>query len=265
MTGLAQLAVLSLFAGIGGLDLGLERAGMRVVGQVEKDPFCRSVLSRHWPEAPCHDDVLTFTDWWQSQPRPAVDVVAGGFPCQPFSLAGKLLGTADPRWLWPAMAAVVRVVRPRYVLVENVAALVADGRAFGTVLADLAALGFDAQWAVLHATEFGAPTPRERVYLLAHPPSIHGQPRPVLGQSRTGGTPLAAGGLSGLPAPERRRAARAWLARQPRVDRLVDGIPHQVDRLRVIGNAVIPAIAQHLGALIVDHHHRYQSDRGIAA
>ncbi len=78
MTG---LNVLSLFAGIGGLDLGLERAGMRVVGQVEIDPFCRSVLARHWPEVPCHDDVRTAASWWRSRRRPAVHVVAGGFPC----------------------------------------------------------------------------------------------------------------------------------------------------------------------------------------
>lgn len=245
--------VLSLFAGIGGLDLGLERAGMRVIGQVEKDPFCQRVLARHWPEVPRHDDVLTVPDWWQAQHRPRVDVVAGGFPCQPFSLAGKLLGIGDPRWLWPAMAAVIRLVRPRYVLVENVAALVADPRAFGAVLGDLAACGFDAEWTVLYATEFGAPTPRERVYLLAHPPGVDGQPRPVLGTGRAGRAPLTTGGLSGLPVPERRRTARAWLARQPRLDRLVDGVPHQVDRLRVIGNTVIPAIAEHLGHLITAH------------
>lgn len=247
------LNYLSLFSGIGGIDLGLDRAGMRCVGQVEIDPYCQRVLARHWTEVPRHDDVHTAIGWWRSQPRPAVDLVAGGFPCQPFSLAGKQLGTSDPRWLWPAMFAVIRVVRPRYVLVENVSALVADRNAFGRVLGDLASLGFDAEWAVLHAADFGAPTPRERVYVLAYTAGVDGQPRGVLGESGGRRSPLATGGLSGLALPERRRSARQWLAAQPRVDRLVDGVPHQVDRLRVIGNAVVPQVSEHLGRLIVDH------------
>lgn len=128
--------VLSLFAGIGGIELGLERAGMTTVGQVETDPYCQQVLAQHWPEVPRHDDVRTTVKWWQSEPRPRVDLVCGGFPCQPFSLAGKQLGTSDERWMWPAMAGVIRGVRSRYVLVENVSSLVRDGLAFGQVLAD---------------------------------------------------------------------------------------------------------------------------------
>ncbi|WP_020664083.1 DNA cytosine methyltransferase [Amycolatopsis benzoatilytica] len=260
------LNVLSLFAGIGGLDLGLERAGLATVGQVELDPFCRTVLARHFPEVPRHDDVRTTPAWWRSRPRPRVHVVAGGFPCQPFSNAGRMLGIADPRWMWPAMAAVVRLLRPDYVLVENVAALVRDADAFGIVLGDLAALGFDAEWALLHASAFGAPTPRERLYLLAYPPSVDGQPRDLLEPGRIGGSPLAAGGLPGLPAHQLRRAARDWLAREPRVDRLVDGVPDQVDRLRAIGNAVVPAVAQHLGQLILaDHAVRVPAAAPVAA
>ena len=243
-------SVLSLFTGIGGLDLGLERAGLTTVGQVEIDPYCRAVLARHFPEVPRHDDVRTTIAWWQSQPRPRVHVVAGGFPCQPFSLAGRQLGTADPRWMWPAMAAVIRALRPRYVLLENVPALLGHADAFGSVLGDLAEGGFDAEWAVLPATAFGAPTPRERLYLLAHPASVDGGSRDLLESGGVGGSPLAAGGLSGPPAHQLRRQARAWLAREPRVDRLADGIPHQVDRLRVIGNAVVPQVAEHIGRLI---------------
>lgn len=253
MTSTTQLRALSLFAGIGGLDLGLERAGMTVVGQVEIDPFCRRVLARHWPEVARHDDVRTTVQWWRSQQRPRVDIIAGGFPCQPFSDAGLHLGIADERWMWPAMAEVVRHLRPRYVLVENVAALVRDADAFGIVLGDLATLGFDAEWSVLFASEFGAPTPRERVYLLAYPPSVDGQPRHLLEPRGSREAPVTVGGLSGLPTHQRRRAAREWLAREPRVDRLVDGIPHQVDRLRVIGNTVVPAVAEHLGRLITTH------------
>lgn len=249
-----MLNVLSLFAGIGGLELGLERAGMTAVGQVELDPYCQRVLAQHWPEVPRHDDVLTFPDWWifgnYPAPRPCVDVVCAGFPCQPFSLAGKQLGTSDERWMWPATAAAIRAVRPVYVLLENVSALVRDSRAFGTVLADLHTLGFDAEWATLPASDFGAPTPRERVLVLAYPTSVDGIARSRLVARRDGESPIAARGLRSLDVAARRQAAREWLAAEPRVDRLVDGVPNQSHRLRCAGNAVVPAVAEHVGRLI---------------
>lgn len=254
--------VLSLFSGIGGIELGLERAGMTTVGQVEINPFCQRVLAHHWPEVPRHDDVRTAPAWWASEPRPPVHVVAGGFPCQPFSLAGKQLGIADERWMWPAMADVVRHVRPDYVLMENVGDLVRDGDAFGWLLGDLADCGFDAEWRVLSAPQFGAPqAARERVLLVAHSKGLNGQSRGgvVAGGERR--SPLAAGGLSGLPLAARERAAREWLEAEPRVDRLVDGVPSQVDQLAAYGNAVIPAVAEHLGRLIVED----ARARGVAA
>lgn len=114
---MTELNVLSLFAGIGGLELGLERAGMTTVGQVELDPFCRQVLAKHWPEVPRHDDVRTAVQWWRGEARPRVDVVCGGFPCQPVSLMGKRKAQDDARWGWPWFADVVRGLRPRYVVV----------------------------------------------------------------------------------------------------------------------------------------------------
>jgi DNA (cytosine-5)-methyltransferase 1 len=254
--------VLSLFAGIGGIELGLERAGMTTVGQVELNPFCQRVLAHHWPEVPRHDDVRTAPAWWASAPRPRVHVVAGGFPCQPFSLAGKQLGIADERWMWPAMADVVRHVGPDYVFVENVENLVRDGDAFGWVLGDLADLGFDAEWRVLSAPQFGTPqAARERVYLVAHSQGVDGQSRDRVGAGGVGRSPLAAGGLSGLPVAARERVAREWLEAEPRVDRLVDGVPDQVDQLAAYGNAVIPAAAEHIGRLIMQDAHA----RGVAA
>lgn len=245
--------VLSLFSGIGGIELGLERAGMTTVGQVEINPFCQRVLAHHWPEVPRHDDVRTTNTWWDAAPRPSVHVVAGGFPCQPFSLSGKQLGIADERWMWPAMADVVRHVRPDYVLVENVGDLVRDDDAFGWVLGDLAALGFDAEWSVLSAFQFGAPqAKRERVYLVAYAPGGDGDARDRVGQGGGRGAPFAAGRLSGLPVAARRESARAWLEAQPDVDLLVDGLPGRVDELAAYGNAVIPAAAEHLGRLIVE-------------
>lgn len=243
--------VLSLFAGIGGIELGLERAGMTTVGQVEIDPYCTRVLANHWPEVARHDDVSTTPKWWSSKPRPPVDVVCGGFPCQPFSLAGRQLGTADERWMWPAFRDVVRAVRPRYVLVENVAALVRDTRAFGTVLADLHHLGFDAEWATVRASDHGAPHNRQRVFIVAHPAGVDGQARVGMESHRSGNTLLAVRGIPGLPVHERRRSADQWMEREPRVDRLVDGVPHRMDRLRTAGNAVVPVVAEHFGRLIM--------------
>ena len=237
--------VLSLFAGIGGLELGLERAGMTVVGQVELDPFARSVLATHWPEVPRHDDVRTAVPWWTGADRPRVDLVCGGFPCQPFSTAGRRRGVADARWGWPWMADVVRAVGPRVVVVENVAALHRDGDAFGWVLADLAALGFDAEWGVLSACAVGAPHTRERLFVVAHTPGRDGELPLHLPASVPGGRPRAgtAGGDAG---------GDRWLP-EPAVGRVAHGAAKRVvaPHLRALGNAVVPAVAEHIGRRIL--------------
>lgn len=241
-----SLNVLSLFAGIGGLELGLERAGMTTVGQVELDPFCQRVLARHWPEVPRHDDVRTAPEWWGAEPRPRVDVVCGGFPCQPFSTAGLRRGTADERWGWPWMAAVVRAVRPSYVVVENVANLLRDSDAFGWLLADLAELGFDAEWSVLRASDVAAPHRRERLYLVAYPSVGHESDQ----GAAAGTTPSwREPGGSGLSPNGRAR----WLP-EPAVDRVAHGLPSGMVRapLHALGNAVVPAVAEHIGRLIVE-------------
>lgn len=240
--------VLSLFAGIGGLELGLEAAGMTVVGQVERDPYCLQVLTEHWPEVPKHDDVCTAVEWWGSAVRPPVHVVAGGFPCQPFSSSGLRRGISDERWLWWAMRDVIRAVRPRYVVVENVAALLRDADAFGTVLADLHDLGFDAEWSVVPACALGAPHTRERLLVVAYAPSGH-----VADQ---GQSPQSARGLRREPRRGRgpiRRAVR-WLP-EPAVDRVADGVPTQLvcDPLHALGNAVVPVVGQLAGELVMGH------------
>lgn len=147
--------------------------------------------------------------------------------------------------LWGAMLDTIRHIRPRYVLVENVSALVVRG--LDTVLADLAAIGFDAEWATLRASDFGAPHNRERIYILAYPAGGDRQSWNLLGESGERRPPLAARRLSGLDACERRRQAAAWLERQPDVGRLVDGIPYRMERLTALGNAVVPAVSEHIG------------------
>jgi DNA (cytosine-5)-methyltransferase 1 len=243
----ADLTYLSLFSGIGGLDLGLDRAGWTCVGQVELDAWCRSVLENQWPEAPKHDDVRTAPEWWTAQPRPAVRMVAGGFPCQPFSTAGLGLGTGDPRWGWPWFRAVVRAVRPDYVLVENVAALLDDADAFGWLLGDLAADGFDADWTVLSACSVGAPHTRERLFLVAHPAGGDGQHDLQVPAAVATGRPEP-GGAGGTSWPA------GWLP-EPDVGRMADGVPKPLvaPQLRGLGNAVVPDVGELVGRLIREH------------
>jgi DNA (cytosine-5)-methyltransferase 1 len=238
--------VLSLFSGIGGLELGLERAGMTVVGQVEIDPFCRQVLAKHWPEVPRHDDVRTAVEWWLGGDRPAVDVVAGGFPCQPFSVAASKWRkrTADERWGWPWMEEVIRVLRPTFVIVENVPALVADRSAFGAVLGDLVELGFDGEWGMVSACAMGAPHVRQRLFLVAYTDRVA---RLLAGQELV--RPPTVSGLRLDRVHDDRRGCH-WLA-EPGLDRVVDGFPDGVDRLRALGNAVVPQVAEHIGRLVM--------------
>lgn len=235
-----SLNVLSLFAGIGGLELGLERAGMNIVGQVELDEFCRSVLQKHWPTVPKHDDVRTAAQWWESEPRPDVDLICGGFPCQPFSIAGRQRGLADERWGWPWMRDVIDAVRPRYVLIENVAALLRDIEAFPIILSDLSDLGFDADWDVVSACALGSPHRRRRLFVMAHARSAGLQ---GLHETRRG--------IDLQPAPPAVR--RNW-APEPPLARVADGIPRRLVRndIQALGNAVVPQVAEHIGRRLLE-------------
>jgi DNA (cytosine-5)-methyltransferase 1 len=233
---------LSLFSGIGGLDLGLDRAGMTCVGQVEISRWCRRVLSRHWPEVPRHDDVRTAPRWWASQPRPTVDLVAGGFPCQPFSHSGKLLGVADERWGWPWFLDVVDALEAPWILFENVRGLLRDAEAFGRILGDLSDRGFDAQWSLVSACSVGAPHVRRRLFLLANAP----------GRGRGGRGLAESGEASGWPEPT---GSGRWEF-EPDVGRVAHGVPERVDRIRGLGNAVVPAVAEQVGRIILQSRER---------
>jgi DNA (cytosine-5)-methyltransferase 1 len=159
------MTVGSLFSGIGGFDLGLERAGMTVKWQVERDPWCQKVLAKHWPDVPRYENVEDVGGELE-----CVDLICGGFPCQPVSVAGQQKGADDDRWLWPEFKRIVGLLGPRYVLVENVPGLFAanGGHAFGEVIGDLAELGYDCEWTVLSAADVGAPHLRKRVWIVAH-------------------------------------------------------------------------------------------------
>ena len=234
------MTVGSLFAGIGGFDLGFERAGFEVIWQCEKDDFCRSILDKHWPDVPVFPDVRElYTGGGPCPERP--DVLVGGFPCQDLSLAGKGAGLDGERsGLWWEYHRIIGVVRPRYVVVENVPALVHRG--LPAVLGALSALGYDAEWEVLSACAFGAPHTRERLFLVAYP---HGerqlQPQGVFADERRR--------ISDSSAPPR---GRTWTA-EPRLDRVADGVPRRLDRDRALGNAIVPQVAEYV-ARLVDRH-----------
>jgi DNA (cytosine-5)-methyltransferase 1 len=151
----------SLFSGIGGIDLGLERAGMTCKWQAEVEPYCVAVLERHWPGVKRYGDVTTI-NWAEAEP---VDLICGGFPCQPFSLAGKRRGAADERNLWPEMLRAVQVVRPHWVVGENVPGI---GDYLGTICTDLEAEGYEVLPLELPAAAFGAPHLRYRLFIVAH-------------------------------------------------------------------------------------------------
>src|SRR5262245_29266570 len=213
---------------------------MTVVGQVEIDPYCRSVLAKHWPGVPRHDDVRTALAWWRAEPRPEVDLIAGGYPCQPESTAGRRRGTADERWLWPEFATIVAALQPRYVLGENVMGHRTSGLRF--VLADLEQLGYTARAGVVGAQEVGAPHRRARIFVLAGLADPAGEglegPRRIYDQE----TERESGSLA---------AHDGWWAIEPAMGRVAHGVPGRVDRLRALGNAVVPQVAQFVAELLL--------------
>ena len=172
--------LLDLFSGIGGFSLGLERSGgFKTVAFCEIEPFPRAVLAKHWPEVPCYEDVRTLTAERLAADGIAVDAICGGFPCQDISVAGNQAGIGEGTrsGLWSEIARLVGELRPRVVIVENVANLLSGpsgrpGGWFGAVLGDLAALGYDAEWHCIPASAVGAPHRRDRIWIVANAQGI---------------------------------------------------------------------------------------------
>jgi DNA (cytosine-5)-methyltransferase 1 len=243
------MRVLDLFSGIGGFSLGLERTGgFETVAFCEIDPYAQRVLRKHWPEVPIYEDVRTLTGERLAADGIAVDVITGGFPCQDLSVAGKRAGIDGERsGLWSEIVRLAGDLRPRFIILENVANLLAGpsekrGAWFGRVLGDLARLGYDAEWENIPAAAVGAPHRRERVWIVAHPERSQ-QPRE---ESLCGG---AFGmGREFQSVPWNRTPERA-LREFRRVD---DGLSYRVDRTDGIRNAVVPQIPEMIGRAILE-------------
>lgn len=262
------LRLLDLFSGIGGFSLAARMVGgFETVQFVEREPFCQRILHKHWPDVPIHDDICTF------KPEPgSADVICGGFPCQDISTAGKQTGiqVGTRSGLFYELIRVVRVVRPRYVVLENVAAIVSNG--LDTVLGELAEAGYDTEWACIRASDLGACHRRDRWWAVAYPTS---QQRHDLRVARTGGQakPQSGDGAgadvanTNHPGLERRQPTSlrgcgaeriAWpgdspagrlspdwrsYVSEPCLLRGNDGLSGRVDRLKALGNAVVPQVA----------------------
>jgi DNA (cytosine-5)-methyltransferase 1 len=310
---MTKLRVLDLFSGIGGFSLGLERCGgFETVAFCEIEPFPRRVLAKHWPGVPCYDDVRTLTADRLAADGISVDVICGGFPCQDISAAGHRVGIAGERsGLWFEYARLIGELRPRYVIVENVAALLIRG--LDRVLGSLAALGYDAEWHCIPASAVGAPHRRDRVWLMAYPGCQHGERRQniqtrdgvadgqrpanwpqAIGSAECGSEDVANADGKRLQGPEpivaatggrrpaypgeairnvrdnnsaglaQREGKRSdprqkltsvvgadWWVIEPGMGRVADGVPGRVDRLRALGNAVVPQIPELIGRAIM--------------
>ena len=302
-----MLTVGSLFSGIGGIDLGLERTGhFRTIWFSEIDSYANRVLAKHWPDVPNLGNVKEI-DFGRIE-RP--DVLVGGYPCQPFSTAGKRQGENDPRHLWPECLRALRILRPRYALFENVRGHVSLG--FPRVLADLASIGFNAEWQVIPAAAVGAPHKRDRLFIVAYPNSERRQtgertepikagfidgpgsayeladadggrfeqrdPQkwgiPVVDSESNGSgnvevadatseqlggywtqEPVTETGGQRDNNPGRKSCYDfgQWWEVEPAMGRVANGVPARVDRLRALGNAVVPQVAEYIGYLIADH------------
>lgn len=262
-----KLRVLDLFSGIGGFSLGLERTGgFETVAFCEIEEFPRRVLAKYWPKVPCYHDVRTLTKNVLDRDGIAVDVICGGFPCQDISSAGNKIGLSGSRsGLWFEFARLISELRPKFIIVENVSALL--NRGLETVLGNLASIGYDAEWHCISASMLGAPHHRDRFWLVANPNNKSQSARPINDEAR------------GLPElcqnddahAERRIGSLGWLLEgigrewepvarntswatenSPLGMGVDDGIPGRMDRLKALGNAVVPQIPELIGRAILE-------------
>ena len=236
------MKVLDLFSGIGGFSIGLEKAGFETVAFCEIEDYPRAVLKRHWPDVPIYRDVKQLTGEQLRADGIIPDVIVGGYPCQPFSLAGVRRGEKDDRHLWPEVRRLVNEIRPTWCIFENVAGHITMG--LDEVLSDLEAEDYATRPFVIPACGVDAPHKRDRVFIVAYSDSTY----------------IERGRLSSRVYKEhevingrsyniRGQAPQFWKP-EPNVGRVVNGLPNRSHRIKALGNAVVPQIPEVIGRMI---------------
>lgn len=250
------LRCLDLFSGIGGFALGLERAAIETVAFCERDRYARQVLAKHWPQVPCYENIITLTKrQLKRDGLLPIDIIAGGFPCQDVSIARGghvaqgIHGAKSS--LWWEMLRLIEEVRPSWVVIENVPALRMRGA--DEVFSGLETLHYTVWPCVVGAIHAGASHRRQRVWVLAHAARNHEGSKYESWNCWGAGCLRSALPRKTWPADPAERSGP-----QSRVGRLAHGVPHRMDRLRCLGNAVVPDIAEIFGTFIREAHGRLQ-------
>ena len=229
-----KFKVLDLFSGIGGFSLGLERSGMETIAFCEIDKKAQLVLKKHWPTVPIFDNVCTLKAGDFDEP---IDVICGGFPCQDISTAGKGAGLSGERsGLWYEFHRLIKEIKPKYAIIENVSALRARG--LEQVIKSLYEIGYSAQWHCISAASLGAPHQRDRVWIIAYPDLSLSKGRSI---SRR------------IHQEHANFVSKNWWKSEPTFHRVDDGTPRRMDRLKQLGNAVVPQIPELIGNAILGY------------
>lgn len=258
-----KLKVLELFAGIGGFSVGLERTGgFETAAFCEIDKHARKVLQKNWPSVPIYEDVREITIERLEADGNVPDVITGGFPCQDISTAGLGAGLAGARsGLWFEFSRIIKEVRPRWVIAENVSAL--RFRGLDQVLRSLAEVGYDAEWHCIPASAVGAPHQRDRIWIIAYSNS-HSQSDGTIndeasviqafGDVAYANSPQCQGGSlpSRILTEDTDLGSGSWWEIEPSVGRVADGFPGRTHRLKQLGNAVVPQIPEIIGRAILE-------------
>ncbi len=236
------LKFISVFAGIGGLDLGLERAGMECVAQIEIDPFCQKVLTKHWPNVPKFGDIRDVGKDRKYQ-LPSVDLIVGGYPCQPYSYSGERRSTEDDRHLWPEYFRLIDEFNPAWVVSENVPGIITT--ILDDVLSDLEGIGYATTPLVIPACAVNALHRRDRVFAISHTVKIPITSRMGIQRKHTTAEKSVFAARPGESLERAREATRAAY------NRVANGLPNRVDRLAALGNAVYPGVGEFIGRQII--------------
>lgn len=242
----------SLFSGIGGIELGFERAGFKTAWFIEVDKFCQKILRKNFPKVPIYSDIRKIN--WKELPK--VDILTGGFPCQDISIAGKNKGIKGKRsGLWGYYIQAIRDIQPRYAIIENVAILAKRG--LNTILRDLAKAGYDAEWYCFTASEFGAPHKRERLFIIAYPNkirrnnSIYFEQDHEISSNQEWNTQKDWETWRDLAFRTSKNIRTSkWKDNHARVCGMDNGIPNWMDRIGSLGNSVVPQIAEYISRRI---------------